>query len=228
MFSILKQAIFNGQFDFFLILSYLCSAVVVVFISSPVHEYAHAMTAVKLGDPTPKYTGRTTLNPLAHIDYIGALLIFLFGFGWAKPVQVNPRYFKNPKRDMAVTALAGPVSNVLLGFVFYVFYKLLGYAPSTAPIYYVTFFCLQVVYINITLAVFNLIPIPPLDGSRIVYIFLPTKIYFGIMRYERYIMIAMFILLWFGAFSNILGTLSVWLLSGMNWLIRLLPFFRFY
>lgn len=213
MFSILKQAIFNGQFDFFLILSYLCSAVVVVFISSPVHEYAHAMTAVKLGDPTPKYTGRTTLNPLAHIDYIGALLIFLFGFGWAKPVQVNPRYFKNPKRDMAVTALAGPVSNVLLGFVFYVFYRLLGYAPSTAPIYYVTFFCLQVVYINITLAVFNLIPIPPLDGSRLLSACLSDRTYYRLMQYERYFSWGIILLLFTGVLDYPMFYLRKLLLS---------------
>ena len=114
------ELLFSRETDILVWITYLLSVAVVVFLGTPIHEFAHAYSAVKLGDPTPKYMGRTTLNPFAHIDGLGALLILLFGFGWAKPVQVNARNFKNPKGGMALTALAGPISNVVVGFVFYV------------------------------------------------------------------------------------------------------------
>lgn len=180
--------VFSRQTDIFVWLSYLLSVAVVVFLCTPVHEFAHAISAVKLGDPTPKYMGRTTLNPFAHIDNFGALLILLFGFGWAKPVQVNSLNFKNPKTGMALTALAGPVSNVLVALVFKILFSTLmtlGIFSHGFGIYFLLFLR-YVIQINISLAVFNLIPIPPLDGSKLLAAILPDRIYYSLMQYERY------------------------------------------
>lgn len=220
MLSILIDAFRYNNFDFFLLISFFLSAVTVIFIGSPIHEFSHALIATNLGDPTPKYTGRTTLNPLAHIDPKGALLILLFGFGWAKPVSVNTRYFRYPKRDMALTALAGPVSNILLAFVFYIGLKLMGYLPNTEFVFYVAYFFRFVVEINISLAVFNLIPIPPLDGSRLLAAFLPDRIYYTLMRYERYFFFAIILLL----FSDVLDYPIAFLQNAIYRLFQLLTF----
>ncbi|MEE1025917.1 MAG: site-2 protease family protein [Acutalibacteraceae bacterium] len=180
--------LFSRETDIFVWISYILSVAVVIFLSTPIHECAHAVTAVKLGDNTPKYMGRTTLNPFAHIDNIGALLILLFGFGWAKPVQVNSYNFKSPKKDMALTAIAGPISNIVVGLVFYIILKAMGnmYISLTSFLYYVIIFLQFIVQINVSLAVFNLIPIPPLDGSKLLAAVLPDRIYYNLMQYERY------------------------------------------
>lgn len=182
------ELIFSRETDILVWVTYLLSVAVVVFLGTPIHEFAHAYSAVKLGDPTPKHMGRTTLNPFAHIDGLGSLLILLFGFGWAKPVEVNARNFKNPKGGMALTALAGPISNIIVGFVFYILLKVslsLGALTVEFGIYIFLFFR-YIVEINISLAIFNLIPIPPLDGSKILAALLPDRIYYNLMRYERY------------------------------------------
>ncbi|MBO5938326.1 MAG: site-2 protease family protein [Clostridia bacterium] len=174
----------------------------IVLIALCVHETAHGFIAYKLGDPTARNLGRLTLNPAKHLDPIGFICMLLFGFGWAKPVPINTRYFKNPKRDMAISALAGPVSNLLLAVVFALLMKLyfsfFALQISTEIQYFVYLFLLLGIRLNITLAVFNLIPIPPLDGSRILLLFLPTETYFKLMRYERYLSIGLMIALALG------------------------------
>lgn len=165
-------------------------------IALTVHEFSHGYAAYKLGDPTARSLGRLTLNPVKHIDPIGALCMVFFRFGWAKPVPINPRYFKKPKRDFALTALAGPLSNLLLAFAFGLVYLLTVKGFSSvffeSELSYrlavnLTLFIYIFHAVNLGLAVFNLIPVPPLDGSRLLNVILPTRLYFKVMRYERQI-----------------------------------------
>ncbi len=166
------------------------SSLFVIFCTMPVHEWAHAFAAYKLGDRTAKYHGRLTLNPFAHIDWVGAVLIILFGFGFAKPVPVDQRNFNRPKRDMAIVGIAGPLANFIVAFVCFILSelsRLLLYRYGIDAFYFINFFFFYVGYINITLAAFNLIPLPPMDGSRILFAVLPDRLYYRIQQYERYI-----------------------------------------
>lgn len=215
----------SGRLDFVNAIIYILSTVLVVFLTLPVHEFAHGFVAVKLGDNTPKWQHRLTLNPFAHIDYLGSLCILLFGFGWAKPVSVNARNFDNPKMGMAIVAFAGPLSNIvmsilalLLGNVFLLLS--ITVAELFVYAYYILFYLAQ---INISLAVFNLLPIPPLDGSRLLFAFLPDKYYFKVMQYERFIFFGLMILLYVGVLDGPISLLSGKLM-GFVYNIAYLPF----
>ncbi len=209
-YTLLSQ-ILSGGISFWDALIYILSTLAVIFLTLPVHEFAHGFVASKLGDTTPRYQGRLTLNPFAHIDYLGALCILLFGFGWAKPVLVNARNFKNPKLGMALTALAGPVSNLIVALVSLLFTNLISlifFKTAFQLLFYIATFFYYIASINVSLAVFNLIPVPPLDGSRILSAFLPDRIYYKLMRYERYIVIALFALIYLGFFDLPLSVAS--------------------
>ncbi len=234
-------------------------AALAALIALTAHEYCHGYAAYRLGDPTAKSLGRLTLNPLRHLDPIGALCMIFFHFGWAKPVPINPRYFKNPKKGFAIVALAGPAVNLLLSFFSAGAYLLLW--ALVKDVGFESVLWLNIVkngllflYIfhslNLGLALFNLIPIPPLDGSRLLSLVLPPKQYFGLMRYERYIYFVLLGWLFIGDFlygallrlsliatnsvlasvlkvislSELLGSAMEFLSRGMLWLWQLIPF----
>lgn len=193
---------------------------VLILVLMPVHEFAHAFVADRLGDKTPRWNGRLTLNPLAHIDWLGAAMILLFGIGYARPVPISPRNFKNARKGMALTALAGPVSNLLMAILSIAIFRVLllfGGDVVNGSIYvnmdanwlvYAHVILIQVfASVNIGLAVFNLLPIPPLDGSRIFSAILPRKWAFYMERYEQYIMLGLMLLL----FTGVLDTPLSWL-----------------
>ncbi|MFR7485166.1 MAG: site-2 protease family protein [Acutalibacter sp.] len=207
LFDVIRSLAYGQHVDVWAVLAQVLSVVFVILCILPLHEFAHGWVANKLGDPTAKLEGRLTLNPLASVDPMGALALILFGFGWAKPVPVNSRYFKHPKRDMAITALAGPVSNLLAALVGAV---LVVVMEVFAPYNGVTQFIYNVLYyyvvVNISLAVFNLIPLPPLDGSRIVAAFLSDRAMYTYYRYQNIFVLIMFLLLFSGAMSGPLST----------------------
>ncbi len=191
----------------------------IILLALSFHEMAHGFMANKLGDPTARNLGRLSLNPIKHLDPIGFICMLCFGFGFAKPVPVESRNFKKPKRDMALTAAAGPVANLLLGFIFAVLLKIFyvvisangGFVVNEST-FYIWFFTKELlqnaIWLNVALAVFNLIPCPPLDGSKILYLFLPPKACYAMMRYEQYIYIGLLVLLALGVLTPVISFIA--------------------
>ena len=208
----------------------------IMLLSLSLHETAHGFAAYKLGDPTAKNMGRLTLNPIKHLDPIGFLCMILAGFGWAKPVPVNSRNFKKPRRDIALTSIAGPLSNLILAFIFVIIFRFteeplarMIYSSNmiagrfSARLAYYTYVLLYIaIQLNINLAVFNLLPIPPLDGSKLLYMFLPPKVYFKIAPYERYISLGFMLLLATGVIYPVIETVSGFITNNMFKLVGLM------
>lgn len=178
-----------------------------------VHECSHGYVSTKLGDPTPRIQGRLSLNPLVHLDLMGTLLMVLTGFGWAKPVEVNPMYYKDRKKGMALVAAAGPLSNLLLAFIslliYFLFFVVIHYTNLPVSMKVMSFIgtiCSYSAQVNLCFLVFNLIPIPPLDGSKILGMFLSNKAYYTMLQYERWSMLLIMFLSLSGMLGGIIGS----------------------
>lgn len=196
--------------------------VVAVLLCLSVHETCHGLAAYALGDPTAKQQHRLSLNPIRHIDPIGLIMMFIAGFGWAKPVPVDMRYFKNPKSGMAITALAGPVSNILLAFILLIPSGwMMDHAAATTLNIVIFRFLYSCAYLSVGLGVFNLIPIPPLDGSKILAVVLPDSAYMTLMRYEQYGFIIILAIAFLGVGQ---GFLAYAIQAVFNWLSALAGF----
>ena len=183
-------------------------AIMIVF---SIFGYAEAKVATWFGDPTPRLAGRLTLSPMAHLDLIGTICIILVGFGWAKPVGVNPSYYKDTKKGMALTAAAGPLANLIMAFAALLIYAILhvlciklGF--GTSVLNGVATFAQLFAIRNLCFMVFNIIPIPPLDGAKVLGMFLPNKAYYTMLRYERYSMLLIMVLSLTGVLNGIIGT----------------------
>ena len=209
------------------ILMMLIARVIIILLVLPLHEFAHAWVARLCGDDTADSKGRLTLNPFSHVDPFGAILLLLTGFGWAKPVPINPNRMRNPRTGVIWTSLAGPASNLLIAFVMMIPFRILESIPISSEAMYNT---LSIIYsilyffilVNIGLAVFNLIPIPPLDGSKILYGLLPDSVYFGIMRYENWLSLILFVVLFSGVLDGPLISIRTVIFDGMNNLCALI------
>ena len=203
------------------VLADLLLSVIPALLCITLHELAHGFVAYRLGDPTAKRAGRLTLNPLKHIDPMGLVMMVVFKFGWAKPVPVNMYRFRHPKRGMALTAAAGPLCNLLLGTIMlflYGFLRCLLYSAQGFLVDSLMRTLTTTAYLSIALAVFNIVPIPPLDGSKVLFSVLSDKWYAKLMRYERYGMIVLFVLL---ATDILRGPLDV--ITGMAYLFFSIP-----
>ncbi len=227
----------NGRLTFASALTEVLAILLIIFLILPFHEWAHAFTAMKLGDTSIKYRGRLTLNPLSHIDPFGALALLLFGIGWAKPVPVDTRNFKRPKLYMGITALMGPVANIVAAMAgCLVLHAVDKFVPSFAMDYtmgaatgaasfnyYLGLFLIFYIQVNVSLAIFNFLPIPPLDGSKILFIFLPDRLVQKFYQYEMFIAIALLVLLWSGILNGPMNFLTSSVIDGLYWLTGL-PF----
>jgi Zn-dependent protease len=177
--------------------------IAVILFAITVHEYAHGKAAEAFGDPTPRMSGRLTLNPLAHIDPIGFLMLIIVRFGWAKPVPINPRYFRDPEKDMAFVALAGPFANFTLAVLIALVFRVIP-VPRSELGYFILNVFQYAVWINIALGIFNLLPIPPLDGSRLLRAVVPYEGQIFMDRLEPYGFFVLIFLILFPGFSSTL------------------------
>lgn len=207
---------------------------IIILVEIPLHECAHGWAAKALGDPTPEKSGRLSLNPFLHVDIMGTLAVVLFGFGWGRPIPINPfRCSKTrPRIATAIIALAGPLANLLIAYVTVIAEKIIlysnteviasGNACAELYLYYTT---IRIVSVSIYLAVFNLFPVPPFDGARFFMAFLPTKLFIRIMRYERAIMMVIMLMFLFGVFSIPMSFLSTWISKGLFYATGYVEFF---
>ena len=182
----LFSSLWNSAF-----LPQLMAKAIIIFLSFPIHECAHAWMAARLGDPTGENAGRITLNPIKHLDLGGTILLIAFGVGYAKPVPVNTRYFRNPKQDRAIVSMAGPMSNLIMAAIFllvsHVIYKAKSDTLRYGTFIYMLVLCFRsAAYINIRLTIFNLVPIPPLDGYHMLMVLIPNRYYQNLSRMEGY------------------------------------------
>ena len=194
-------SLLESGFNRFVLIQLLLSLPIIIFARS-VHETAHGWVAYKLGDPTAKNLGRLTLNPFKHLNLFGFLSMLIAGIGWANPVPINARNFKNPRVGMALSGIAGPVSKFLMGIVGFTALSGVMTVLIVNEVLYphvlvkiLLLFLYMFASLNLSLGIFNMIPVPPFDGSRFLYIFLPTKWYFKVMKYERYTGIVLLVLL---------------------------------
>ncbi len=188
-----------------------------VILCLSIHETCHGLAAYALGDCTAARQGRLTLDPMAHIDPMGFLCMLLLGFGWARPVPVNPSNFKNRRAGMAIVAAAGPASNFLLGFVGYLLYFGISYSAASLSgvpglfAWVVAQFFRYLASLSVGLGAFNLIPVHPLDGSRILDAFLPFPLLVKFQQYQSYLLFGLIVLMWFGGTSILIGTVNSWI-----------------
>lgn len=202
------------------LLMWISAIFLIMFTVIPLHEFAHGYTAYLFGDNTAKNCGRLTLNPIAHINWIGFAMMMLVGFGWAEPVPINPRNFKNMRVGIAITALAGPFVNFLMAFIGAIVYVILirtGVIQISiyGPIDFLALFFRYYIFINMSLCIFNLIPVYPLDGSRILGAILPSSAVFKYSQYQRYISIILIVLLFVFVRIGALGSIMVAVTNGI-------------
>lgn len=198
--------------DFYTIIA----RIIVILMILPIHEFAHAFVARKCGDRTAEYSGRLTFNPFSHVDPIGALLLLLTGFGWAKPVPIDPRQMRNPRNGIIWTSLAGPVSNLLVAFLALIVFRFLVWIPVDSVTLYNGMNSLVMILscfisINIGLAIFNLIPVPPLDGSKVLMQFLPTRAVIWLQRNQMIVSIVFLVIICTDVLDMPLGWLGGWI-----------------
>ena len=218
LFNSIMSLLRGGSVDPVGVLMQILATLVIIFLVLPFHEFAHGWAANKLGDPTARLSGRLTFNPL------GAVFLLLFGFGWARPVPVDSRYFKNERTGMALTALAGPAANLIAAYAgALIFYAIGIFAPYNAVVHYILIFFNYYAMINTVLAVFNLVPIPPLDGSKILASFLSDRARFKFYQYQSMLSMVGMVLLVSGMLSGPIGMAENAVYSGVLWLARL-PF----
>lgn len=211
---------FANNMDWAGLVSMLISALAALFCIT-FHELSHGYVAYRLGDPTAKNAGRLSFNPIRHIDVVGLLMMITVHVGWAKPVPIDMRNFRNPKRDMAITSLAGPASNFLLACAALLVGSLLyRFGPGGTAEGYVLLVLMYIAVLSVGLGVFNLIPISPLDGSKVLLALLPDRICYRILRYEKYGMIVMIALVWLGVFNKPLNFLMDGAIKGLCVLTR--------